>query len=166
MKLIVAVTKNWGIGKNGTMLVHLPADLKYYREKTTGNVTIMGLKTYNALPVRPLPNRTTIVLTRDKNFIDDRIIIVHSLEELFEKIKHFPNKEIYVCGGATIYNQLIDYCDKALITKINTIKDADTFFPNIDKMQNWELIGATEPQINNNLEYTFVEYKNNKIKQV
>ena len=109
MKLIVAVTKNWGIGKNGTMLVHLPADLKYYREKTTGNVTIMGLKTYNALPVRPLPNRTTIVLTRDKNFIDDRIIIVHSLEELFEKIKHFPNKEIYVCGGATIYNQLIDY---------------------------------------------------------
>lgn len=166
MKLIVAVTKNWGIGKNGTMLVHLPADLKYYREKTTGNVTIMGLKTYNALPVRPLPNRTTIVLTRDKNFIDDRIIIVHSLEELFEKIKHFPNKEIYVCGGATIYNQLIDYCDKALITKINTIKDADTFFPNIDKMQNWELISATEPQINNNLEYTFVEYKNNKIKQV
>ena len=166
MNLIVAVTKNWGIGKDGKMLVHLPADLKYYKEKTIGNVVVMGLKTYYSLPVRPLPNRITIVLTRNKDFKDDRVLIANSLPDLFKLIEQFQNKEIFICGGSNVYNQLINYCEKAYVTKINTVKKADTFFPNIDDMNNWELIGATEPKTDNNLEYSFLEYKNNKINKV
>ncbi len=163
MNLIVAVTKNFGIGKNNKMLVHLPADLKFFKNKTQGNIVVMGLKTYMSLPVRPLPNRTTIVLTRNTSFNDNRVIVAHSLPELFEKIKDYPDENIYICGGANIYSQLIDYCEKAYITKINIVTDADTFFPNIDKMSNWEIISSTEPQLDNNLEYVIQEYKNNKI---
>lgn len=165
MNLIVAVSENYGIGKNNSLLFHLPADLKYFKEKTTGRVVIMGEKTYFSLPKRPLPNRTTIVLSGSPSFNEDGIIIVRSLKELLEKVKAFNKEDVFVCGGASVYNLLLDYCDKAYITKIYKTTPADTFIKNIEALKNWEEISSSEVKEENGLKFCFKVFKNNNVKE-
>lgn len=160
MNLIVAVDKNWAIGKDNGLLVSIPADMKFFRETTIGKVVVMGRKTLESFPGgQPLKKRTNIVLTRDKNYSVKDAIVVHNIEELLEELKKYEQEEIYVIGGESIYRALLPYCNLAHVTKINHAYAADTYFPNLDEMEDWEITGVSDEQTYFNLEYEFVRYE-------
>ena len=165
MNFIVAVTNDYAIGKNNDLLFHLPADLKYFKEKTLNKIVVMGEKTYHSLPKRPLPNRINIVLSDNPLFNDSSIIIVRNLSDLFAELKKYNSDDIFVCGGASIYNLLMDYCDFAYVTKINKIVPADTFIKNIEATGLWTEISTSEKIIENNLEFQFKIFKNSNPKK-
>ena len=148
MKIIVAADKNWGIGKDNKLLVSIPADMKMFRQETTGKVCVMGRKNLESFPGGlPLKNRTNIVLTRNENYKVKDAIIVHSIEELMEELKKYPAEDVYCIGGDTIYKQLLPYCD---------------YFPNLDEDPQWHVAAESEEQTYFDLEYKFVRYERNK----
>lgn len=166
MNLIVAVDKNWAIGKDNELLVRIPADQKFFRETTTGKVVVMGRKTLESFPGGlPLKKRTNIVLTHDKNYKVPDAVIVHTMEELHEELKKYNSEDIYVIGGETIYRQLLDECDVAHVTKIDYAFDADTYFPNLDEKPEWEITADSEEQTYFDLEYYFYKYEKKKAVQ-
>ncbi|MBO5523576.1 MAG: dihydrofolate reductase [Roseburia sp.] len=166
MNLIVAVDKNWAIGKDNELLVRIPADQKFFRETTTGKVVVMGRKTLESFPNGlPLKKRTNIVLTHDKNYKVPDAVIVHTMEELHEELKKYNSEDIYVIGGETIYRQLLDECDVAHVTKIDYAFDADTYFPNLDEKPEWEITADSEEQTYFDLEYYFYKYEKKKAVQ-
>lgn len=119
MNIIVAADKNWGIGKDNKLLVSIPADMKFFRETTTGNVVVMGRKTLESFPGGlPLKRRTNIVLTKDVNYQVKDAVLVHSVEELLEELKKYDSENVYVIGGDSVYRQLLPYCDIAHVTKL------------------------------------------------
>ena len=135
MNIIVAVDKNWAIGKDNKLLVSIPADMKMFRQETTGKVVVMGRKTLESFPNGlPLKNRTNIVLTGNKDYNVKDAIIVHTVEELLEEIKKYPSEEVYCIGGDSVYKQLLPYCDTAHVTKIDFAYEADSYFPNLGEM--------------------------------
>ena len=110
MNIIVAVDKNWAIGKDNKLLVNIPADMKMFRQETTGKVVVMGRKTLESFPNGlPLKNRTNIVLTGNKDYNVKDAIIVHTVVELLEEIKKYPSEEVYCIGGDSVYKQLLPY---------------------------------------------------------
>ena len=160
MNIIVAADSNWGIGKNNQLLVSIPADMKMFRQETTGKVVVMGRKTLESFPNGlPLKNRTNIVLTGNKNYKANGAIIVHTIEELLEEIKKYPSDEVYCIGGDSVYKQLLPYCDTAHVTKIDFAYEADSHFPNLDEMPEWTITAESEEQTYFDLEYTFVKYE-------
>ncbi len=139
MNLIVAADANWGIGRENKLLVSIPADMKFFRTTTTGKVVIMGRKTLESFPGGlPLKNRVNIVITRDKNYKVKDAVVVHSIEEALEEAKKYSQEDVYVIGGDSIYKQMLPYCTKAHVTKIDFAYEADTFFPNLDEDEQWE----------------------------
>ena len=159
MNLIVAVDNNWGIGKDNKLLVSIPADMKYFRTQTKDSVVIMGRKTLESFPGgEPLKNRINIVITKDENYKKEGVVVVHSVDDAIKVAKSY-NKPIFVIGGASIYAQLLSFCDTAYVTKISSSFEADSFFPNLDKMENWEITEQTETEVYNGMFYKFVTYK-------
>lgn len=160
MNLIVAVDKNWAIGNKNKLLVSIPNDMKNFRKTTTGNVIIMGRKTLESFPQsQPLANRVNIVLTANPNYKVNGATIVHSLDALMEELKQYTEQEIYVIGGESIYRQLLPYCKKAIVTKIDEAYEADTYFPNLDDMEEWQIVEESEEQTYFDICYTFVTYE-------
>lgn len=160
MKLIVAVDKNWAIGKNGTMMWNIPEDMKFFRTTTKDSVVIMGRKTLESFPgKKPLKNRMNIVITRDKNYtVDGEAIVVNSVQEAVKRAQQVEDKEVFVIGGETIYRAMLDYCDTAYITKIDNAYDADTYFPNLDKMEDWQCSYQGEELDSNGVKFRFTTY--------
>ena len=145
MNVIVAVDKNWGIGKDNKLLVSIPSDMKFFREETMNKVVVMGRKTLESFPNGlPLKRRTNIVLTKDRNYKVKDAILVHSVEELMEELKKYDSEDIYVIGGDSIYRQLLPYCDVAHVTKIDYAYEADSYFPNLDEMSDWTVERTSE----------------------
>ncbi len=160
MNLIVAVDKNWAIGCQNKLLVSVPADMKFFRETTTGKVIVMGRKTLESFPQKqPLKNRTNIVLTTDKNYKVDGAVVLHTVEEVLEELKKYNQEDIYVIGGESIYRQFLPYCTTAHLTKIDHAYEADTYFPNLDEMDDWAMTGISEEQTYFDLEYYFTRYE-------
>ena len=160
MNLIAAVDKNWAIGLKNKLLVSIPADMKFFRETTTGKVVAMGRKTLESFPnQRPLKNRVNIVLTKDTTYQVKDAVIVHDIEQLKEKLAKYPSEDIYVIGGESIYRQLVDECDVAHITKIDYAYEADAYFPNLDEKAEWEITADSEEQTYFDLEYQFLKYE-------
>lgn len=159
MHLIVAVDKNWAIGKNNKLMWSIPADMKYFRETTKGNIVIMGRKTLESFPQgQPLKNRVNIVITHNKDYKVKDAVVVHSIEEAIEEAKKYEGTP-YVIGGESIYRAMLPYCDTALITKIDHAFDADTYFPNLDEDEEWEMTKISEEQTCFDLEYYFTVYE-------
>lgn len=160
MNLIANVDQNWAIGKNNQLLVRIPADMKFFRETTTGKVVVMGRKTLESFPNgQPLKNRTNIVLTRDKSYRVKDAVIVYSLEELNGELKKYPSEDIYIIGGESIYRQLVDACDVAHITKVDYAYSADAYFPNLDEKPEWKITQDSEEQTYFDLIYHFLKYE-------
>ena len=160
MKMIVAVDKNWGIGKNNDLLVSIPADMKMFRTETSGKVVVMGRKTLESFPGGlPLKNRTNIVLSGNPDYQVKGAIVVHSLPELLEEIKKYPKDQVYCIGGDSVYKMLLPYCDTAQVTKIDFAYEADRYFPNLDEMPQWQVAAESEEQTYFDLEYRFVRYE-------
>ena len=163
MDLIVAVDEKWGIGKDGDLLHPISADLKYFRQKTTGNVLVMGRKTLESFPnKKPLPNRVNVVLTTNKNYEADGVVFCYDLTDLPEVLKPYEDKQIFVSGGGTIYEQLLPQCETAYVTKIYASYEADTVFPNLDEDPEWELAEKGEMQEENGVQFSFDIYRRKK----
>ena len=166
MKLIAAVDNNWNIGNNGGLLVHIPQDMKFFKEKTMGSVVVMGRKTLESFPgKKPLKGRTNIILTKDKDYqAEDTVMIVHDLEELTQVLATFEkqDRDVFVIGGGSIYRQLLPLCDKAYITKVNISCEADTSMPNLDEDPQWRLRYVRKGGVYNGMEYKFCTYLRKK----
>ena len=160
MNIIAAVDKNWAIGKNNELLVRIPMDQKFFRETTTGKVVVMGRKTLESFPNGlPLKNRTNIELTQNPAYQVKDAIVVHSMEELHRELEKYDTNDVYVIGGQKIYEQLLDECDVAHITKIDYAYDADAYFPNLDEKPEWKITADSEEQTYFDLEFYFYKYE-------
>ena len=164
MKAIVAVDLNWGIGCGGKLLQSIPEDMKFFKEKTIGNVVVMGRETFESLQGKnPLKDRINIVLSRSESFNDDRLIICNSIDETLNELQKYENDKIFIIVGESVYKQFLPYCDELYVTKIYNKYEADRFFPNIDIMSNWDLVKESEVKEYNNVRYVFSTYKNNSL---
>lgn len=130
ISFIVAVAKGNAIGLGNDLLVHIPGDLKRFKEITTGHSVIMGKKTFDSLPRGPLPNRRNIVMSRNKSLKIDGCEVVHSIDEAIELVKN--ETEVFIIGGGNIYNQMLTVADKLYLTMVDKKFEADVFFPEID----------------------------------
>jgi len=154
--IVAAVAKNNALGKNNQLLWHLPDDFKRFKTITTGHHIIMGRKTFESFP-KALPNRTHVVITRQKNFRPEGCIIVDSLEKA---ISVCPKEmDLFIIGGGEIYNQAIEIADKLDLTIVQHSFEADTFFPEID-LDIWKLISVKfHPKDENHLyDFSFQTY--------
>lgn len=163
MNLIVAVDNNWAIGNKGELLIRIPNDHKHFREETTGKVVVLGRKTLETFPQGlPLKNRTNIILSTDKNYTVKDAIVVHSIEELLEELKKYDEKDIYIIGGDSVYRQMLPYCNVAHITKIDHEYEADAYFPNLDKDEDWEITADSDEMTYFDIPYVFLKYERKK----
>lgn len=160
MKVIVCVDKNWGIGSNNDLLYHIPSDMRFFKEHTVGNVVIMGMATVLSLPGgKALKDRKTLALSDDPTWQPEGVTVCGSIPELLEAAKAYDSDSVYVCGGASVYAQLLPYCDTAYITKVDAgDKEAQKFFPNLDEMPEWVLKETSERFEHNGLGFTFNTY--------
>jgi dihydrofolate reductase len=160
MDLIVNVTENWGIGKDGKLLVSISADLKRFRQLTTGKTVILGRKTLGTFPGgRPLKNRTNLILSGSAASIEGADVLP-SLEALFERLRECDLSQVSVIGGASVYRALLPYCDRAYITKTFLTPEADTFFPNLDEAENWSVAEAGPILEEGGVKFQYVDYIN------
>ena len=160
MNAIVAVDSNWAIGNKGQLLIRIPADQKRFREITTGGVVVLGRKTMDTFPGRkPLPNRTNIILSTNPEYKVDDAIVVHSIEQLIEELKSYPSESIYIIGGDSVYKQMLPYCDKVYVTKIDRKYEADAYFPDLDKDPDWHVVNTSEEQVIFDTTYTYIDYE-------
>ena len=160
MKAILAADKNWGIGYNNHLLVSIPSDMKFFRQTTTGKVVVMGRKTLESFPNgMPLKNRTNIVLSGNQNYQVKDAVVVHSEDELMEELEKYDTDDIFVLGGESVYRMMLPHCDTVYVTKIDRAFQADTFFPDLDEMDEWVMTEESEEQTCFDLEFCFTKYE-------
>lgn len=163
MRAILHADKEWGIGKKNGLMFSIPADMKFFRETTTGNVVVMGSNTLKSFPGgKPLKNRTNIVLYPDGDDRDD-CKIVRSLEELFAEIKKYNLDKVFVIGGAMMYKTLLPYCTEVLVTKVDAVGGADAFFENLYENPNFTLVYKSETIETNGYKINFCTYRNENV---
>jgi len=143
MDAIVSVTADWGIGRDGRLLVRNRADMRRFKELTMGGSVIMGRKTFLSLPGGPLAGRANIVLTASRSFSPEGVLIAHGIDEALE-LAAAQGAPAWLIGGASLYEQLIDICDQAYVTVHDTVLEADAYFPNLDEDDRWRCIEASE----------------------
>ena len=162
---IACVDENWGIGCQNKLLINIPEDMTFFREKTKNSVVIMGRKTYDSLFIKPLPNRINIVITSkvDKVVIDETATIFVTMDFIKAYLNTLsPNSPIdcYIIGGGQIYKELLPYCDKSYITKVNyAFEDVDVYFTNLDNDQYWEMTEISDKKSYRGIQYEFCVYK-------
>jgi len=160
ISIIAAVSENNVIGKDNKLLWHLGDDLKRFKKLTSKKVIIMGQNTYESLPIKPLPNRTNIVITNDINLNYNGCVMAISIDEAIDKAFYWSTGEIFIIGGGSIYNQFFNYANKLYITKVHEKFEGDTYFPEI-KEDKWKLISEEkfEKDDNNDYDYSYLEYE-------
>jgi dihydrofolate reductase len=153
LSIVVAVSENNAIGKNNELLWHLPADLKHFKNITTGHTIIMGRKTFDSIG-RALPNRRNIVITRQASLAVEGVEFVNSLNEALELC--IDKEQAYIIGGAEIYRQALPFCDRIYLTRVHQYFEGDAFFPELDE-HNWQETEKHDylPDEKNKFAYTF-----------
>lgn len=162
MKAILHADKEWGIGKNNSLMFKIPADMQFFKRTTTGNVVIMGSNTLKSLPEgKPLKDRVNIVLYPGGEERAD-CIVLQTLDELFWEIKkrEANGEKIYVIGGHMMFKTLLPYCEDVLVTKVDAVGGADAYFENLDENPNFRLEYSSRPEITNGYTIRFTSYKN------
>ncbi|MDY6037589.1 MAG: dihydrofolate reductase [Eubacterium sp.] len=159
MNLIIAVDKDWGIGKDDGLLCHLPGDLEYFKKMTLDKTVVMGRVTLESLPgSKGLPKRRNVVLTHDKNFRADNAEVVNSYTALDELISDIPAGDVFVIGGEQIYKALLPKCEICYVTKIDENFDADRFFVNLDENDDFRCEAVGDKREENGIGYRFYKY--------
>ncbi len=161
MKMIVAVDSNWAIGYEGKLLARNKEDMKFFKETTINNIVIMGRKTLESFPGgNPLKDRDNIVITRDDSYIKDGVYIAHSVKEAVDIAEDInkDNREVYVIGGASIYEQMLDLCDEIFVTKMDYEYTADTYFPNLDEDSRFTVSYTSEDKEYPDGKFRFITY--------
>ena len=160
MNLIAAVDRNWAIGNKGKLLVRIPNDHKMVRQETLDKVVVYGRKTLETFPLsQPLDRRENIILSHNPDLQVRNARGVHSVEELLEVCGQYDSKDVYIIGGASVYRQLLPYCDTAHITKVDFAYEADAWFPNLDEDPDWEITADSEEMTYFDIAYQFVRYE-------
>lgn len=158
ISIIVAIASNYAIGKDNDLLWHISKDLIRFKETTKGHYIIMGKNTYYSLPVRPLPNRTSLIITDVADEVIDNCLMAYSIDDAINKMD--PDNENFVIGGGSIYKQFMPIVDKLYITRVHKDFEADTFFPEIS-LNDWKLVSQEnvddDPQ--NDFSYSFEIYE-------
>ncbi|MBT4849706.1 dihydrofolate reductase [Candidatus Parcubacteria bacterium] len=154
ISIICAIAKDRGIGNKNKLLVHLPPDLKHFKNITSGHMVIMGQTTFESIGF-PLPNRVNVIMTKDKDFEAKGCTIVYSMEEALEVAKNSGDDEAFFIGGASIYAQAIKYADKLYLTIMDKVWEADTFFPEYDE---FNLASESEEQEYEGLKFKYTEF--------
>ena len=160
MELIVAVYDDWGIGRDGTQPIALSADRKFFRETTRGAMVIVGRRTIDDFPgKKPLPGRVNVALTRGDMEIPG-FTLCRSPEEAAEMAKTV--ERAFVIGGGSIYRQMLDFCERAYVTKVHAKPESDTFFPNLDEDEAWELTEVLQSGEEDGISYEMCLYCRNR----
>lgn len=160
MNVIVCVDSHWGIGKLGKLLVDIPEDKHFFRDKTMGGVVLGGRKTMEGLPGgTPLPGRKNILLTHEQGYSFGDAEVFHSVEEALDYLKNTSTENVYIIGGGTVYEAFLPYCEYAYVTKVDCECEADTFFPNLDERTDWRVVQQSEKKEYNNFIYQFLIYQ-------
>ena len=163
MKLIASVDKNWGIGYKGKLLVSIPSDQRFFKNETVGKTVVLGRRTLDTFPGgRPLAERENIILTRDRSYTNRDAIVVNGTEELEKLLEGRNSDGVYIIGGQSVYEQFIDRCDIAYVTKIDYEFAADSFLPNLDDDPEWECTEESEEKTYYDLCYRFCTYVRKK----
>ncbi|MCR5670887.1 MAG: dihydrofolate reductase [Butyrivibrio sp.] len=163
MKAIVAVDKNWAIGNKGKLLVSIPADQKNFRNITMGKTIVYGRKTLETFPQQVvLPGRKNMILSTKLDYYVKNALVVHSREELIDLTGGTDPDDIFIIGGSTVYEEFLDLCDTCIVTFIDKEYEADSYFPNLDKLPEWELAEESEEQVYFDLTYTYRTYVRKK----
>ena len=160
---IVAVDENWGIGSNNELLESIPEDLRRFKKLTDENTVVMGRKTWDSLPVKPLPNRFNIVVSRqEQQYEPNSFTWVTTLEKCIQTMLNDDIDEYFIIGGGQIYKELLPFCDRVYVTKIfKSHENVDTYFPDLDEPEEWNTWKVTKRSkiyIYNNLMYQFWTY--------
>lgn len=160
MNVIVAVDQQWGIGLENDLQFRIRSDLRHFRALTLGKTIIYGRKTLQTFPSgQPLPGRTNIVLTRQSDFPPQAdLIVCHSLEELWTRCGSVDSDDLFVIGGANVYEQLLPYCRRAFVTRIDATRPADRYFPKLDQSAEWRLMDESPIFQEQDLGYRFQIY--------
>lgn len=158
ISIIVAIAKNFAIGKDNQLLWHIPADLKRFKRITGGLQVIMGKLTYQSLPLRPLPNRRNIVVTDNTGESFEGCTTVYSIEEALNLCNE--QEESFIIGGGSVYRQFLPFCNKLYLTMVHKDFEADTFFPQVD-LTKWKLIEREDhdPDDTNDFSYSFLIFE-------
>jgi len=163
LNCIVAVFNNGAIGYENKLLARNPIDMKHFKEKTLGKVVVMGRKTLESFPRGlPLEGRVNIVLTTNPDYQVEGAVVVSSDQELDEELEKYHPEDVFVIGGESVYKQLLPRCQKAYVTKVKNDFPADTWFPNLDKLEEWELVFEGEEQTYQDLKFKFTEYNRHR----
>ena len=162
MDLIVAADKNWAIGKGGDLIYSIPEDMKFFRRTTLGKTVVMGRKTLESFPGgKPLPKRVNVVLSSNPDYAPEGAVAVHNYAQLFAEIAKYPEDEVMLIGGGRLYTDLAKYCRRAYITLIDAeTEGVDTFIPNFDELDGWELEEVSEPLETGGYTVRFATYLN------
>ncbi len=160
MQAIVAVSENWGIGKDNHLLFSIPEDMKFFRSMTTEKTIIMGRKTLESFPNgKPLKNRRNIVISGREGYLIEGAETVTSPVQAAELVAGLGSDGILVVGGAEVYRAMLPFCDKAFVTKVKACPEADRFFPNLDALPGWKLISESEEHCHEGLAFTYCVYE-------
>lgn len=160
MNLIVVVDNKWGIGKSNGLLFRLKKDMAFFKQTTTGKVVVVGANTFASFPHGALPNRVNIVID-DSGTEHEGATTVSSLDALDCALSQYNSDDVFVIGGASVYEQLLDECRRAYVTKVSADGGAEMFFPNLDERKNWKLVSQNKTT-DGEYEINFCEYVNTK----
>lgn len=158
LSIIVAVAQNYAIGRDNNLLWHISADLKRFKSLTTDHAVIMGRRTYESLPKKPLPKRRNIILTHDADFQPEGVEVAHTLQQAFALVRN--EEEAFVIGGANLYQQILPFARRLYVTWVYSDFDADAYFPQIDKSV-FRLISQTSKETDDasGLIYNYADYE-------
>ena len=161
MKAILSADLNWGIGCGGKLLKRVPEDMKFFRNITAGKVVVMGRETFESLPgMQPLKDRVNIVLSEKAYFNDDKITVCRSIDDLASKLAGYPSDDVFVIGGESVYTQLLPYCSEVYVTRFETFFEADRHFPDLEAIDNWELVSESEQHFYEGMSFRYLKYAN------
>lgn len=164
MNIIAASDRNWAIGNQGQLLISIPRDQEMFRKETLGKVIVMGRKTLESFPGKqPLYGRTNIVLTRNPDYKVKGAVVCRSLSQAMEELSKYADKDCFIIGGQSIYEQFLPFCNKAWITYIDYAYNADTYFPDLDADPSWKMTAESEEQTYFDLCYTFRRYEKTEL---
>ena len=165
---ILNCDKEFGIGKRNGLLFSLPLDMKFFRETTLNHFVAMGENTLLSFPnSKPLKNRTNIVLSADPTHNYEGVINIHSFDEFVKTmVEKAKTEDVFVIGGASIYNQTLPYVDYVYLTKVDADGGAEVFFTNLDELPEFELVKESEPVMDGDIQIRFLTYKNNNKRHI
>lgn len=168
MNLIVNVNEDWAIGAENELLNYIKGDMRLFRETTLDKIVIMGRKTLASFPNgEPLKNRANIVVTHNPSTLPPDCVGFSDMDKLLAYLSTLPSEDLWVIGGAQIYDSLLPYCKFAKVTKVqNHADNADTFFPNLDEFPSWDLVESSDILEEGDIKYRFTFYENQTPKNI